>query len=45
MYIERSQYIHCLEASIRDKVYKAERIGESGEPWGVPFRMGKGDDS
>jgi hypothetical protein len=43
--MERSQCVHRSDASIRDEVYSAERIGESGEPWGVPFKMGKGDDS
>ena len=44
-YIERSQCVHRLEASKRDEVYNVERIGKRGDPWGVPFRMGKGDDS
>jgi hypothetical protein len=42
MYRERSACSQLLAISRRGEVYNAERIGDRGDPYGVPFRMGKG---
>ena len=45
MYSNRSLCIQLFAISRRDDVYNAERIGERGDPWGVPLRIGKGGET
>ena len=43
-YIESAACSHDLLVWRRNDVNRAERMGERGDPYGVPSRMGKGSD-
>ena len=44
-YRERLACRHCLAVSRRDAVYNTERIGDKGDPYGVPFKTGNGSET
>ena len=41
-YRDRDEWVHVALSVSRNDVYIAERIGERGEPWGVPSGTVKG---
>ena len=43
-YMVRSLCVHCVVDSKRLAVYRADRIGESGDPGGVLWVIAKGSD-